>query len=148
MSSTSLWLTMLGMGTITYAIRLSFILLWGRITLPPALQRSLRFVPPAVFSAIIFPEICVTAARGTYRRSTRGCWRGSRGAGRLAHAQHDVDDRRRDGGAVGVTGGDSALNEVHCRDTTVAEVQLLRLAILLHWGTKRDIMSISWGILG
>ena len=48
MSSTSLWLTMLGMGAITYGIRLSFILLWGKITLPPALQRSLRFVPPVV----------------------------------------------------------------------------------------------------
>jgi branched-subunit amino acid transport protein len=56
-SSTSLWLTMLGMGAITYAIRLSFILLWGKITMPPTLQRSLRFVPPAVLSAIIFPEI-------------------------------------------------------------------------------------------
>ena len=59
MSSTSLWLTMLGMGAITYGIRLSFILLWGKITLPPALQRSLRFVPPAVLSAIIFPELVV-----------------------------------------------------------------------------------------
>jgi branched-subunit amino acid transport protein len=48
---------MLGMGAITFAIRLSFILLWGKFTLPPALQRSLRFVPPAVLSAIIFPEI-------------------------------------------------------------------------------------------
>ena len=57
MSGTPLWLTMLGMGAITYGIRLSFILLWGKITLPPVLQRSLRFVPPAVLSAIIFPEI-------------------------------------------------------------------------------------------
>ena len=144
----TLWLTMLGMGAITYAIRLSFILLWGKITLPPALQRSLRFVPPAVLSAIIFPEILRQGGAWNYRRLTRGCWRASRGAGCLAHAQHDVDDRCRDGGAVGDTGGDSALNEVHCRDTTVAEAQLLRLAILLHLETKRDIMSISWGILG
>ncbi len=57
MSGTTLWLTMLGMGAITYGIRLSFILLWGKITMPPTLQRSLRFVPPAVLSAIIFPEI-------------------------------------------------------------------------------------------
>ena len=57
MTGTTLWLTMLGMGAITYGIRLSFILLWGKFTLPPTLQRSLRFVPPAVLSAIIFPEI-------------------------------------------------------------------------------------------
>jgi len=57
MADMKLWLTMFGMGAITYAIRLSFILLWGKITMPPTLQRSLRFVPPAVLSAIIFPEI-------------------------------------------------------------------------------------------
>jgi len=57
MSGTTLWLTMFGMGAITYGIRLSFILLWGKITMPPTLQCSLRFVPPAVLSAIIFPEI-------------------------------------------------------------------------------------------
>ncbi len=52
-----LWLTMLGMGAITYAIRLSLILLWERVSLPPAMARALRFVPPAVLSAIIFPEV-------------------------------------------------------------------------------------------
>jgi branched-subunit amino acid transport protein len=57
MTGMILWLTMLGMGAITYGIRLSFILLWGKIALPPAVQRSLRFVPVAVLSAIIFPEI-------------------------------------------------------------------------------------------
>jgi branched-subunit amino acid transport protein len=48
---------MLGMGAITYGIRLSFILLWGKIKLPPTVQRGLRFVPVSVLSAIIFPEI-------------------------------------------------------------------------------------------
>lgn len=57
MTGMALWLTMLGMGAITYGIRLSFILLWGKIALPPAVRRSLRFVPVAVLSAIIFPEI-------------------------------------------------------------------------------------------
>jgi branched-subunit amino acid transport protein len=56
-STTALWLTIIGGGLITYAIRLSFILLWGRVSMPPAVQRGLRFVPPAVLSAIIFPEI-------------------------------------------------------------------------------------------
>ncbi len=57
MSGITLWLTLLGMGAITYAIRLSFILLWGRKAVPSWVQRALRFVPPAVLSAIIFPEI-------------------------------------------------------------------------------------------
>ena len=57
MTTATLWLTLLAGGAITYAIRLSLILAWGRVTLPPTLQRGLRFVPPAVLSAIIFPEI-------------------------------------------------------------------------------------------
>lgn len=57
MTPIALWLTLLASGAITYAIRLSLILAWGRVRLPPTLQRGLRFVPPAVLSAIIFPEI-------------------------------------------------------------------------------------------
>lgn len=57
MTSTALWLTLIAGGVITYAIRLSMIAAWGRVTLPPVLQRGLRFVPPAVLSAIILPEI-------------------------------------------------------------------------------------------
>ena len=47
-------LILLGGGLITYAIRLSFILLMERITVPYWLQRGLRLVPVAVFSALIF----------------------------------------------------------------------------------------------
>jgi branched-subunit amino acid transport protein len=53
----TLWLTMLGMGMVTYAIRLSFILLLGRVEIPARIRQALRFVPPAVLSAIIFPEL-------------------------------------------------------------------------------------------
>ncbi len=45
------------MGLITYALRLSMILLLGRIEIPVLLRRALRFVPPAVLSAIILPEL-------------------------------------------------------------------------------------------
>ncbi len=54
---TSLWLTMLAGGLLTYAIRLSFILLLERWQPPDLLRRALRFVPAAVFAAIIFPEL-------------------------------------------------------------------------------------------
>jgi len=53
----SLWLIIIGMGVITYAIRLSMIVMSGQIQLGDHLQRALRFVPPAVLSAIILPEI-------------------------------------------------------------------------------------------
>jgi branched-subunit amino acid transport protein len=44
-------------GVLTYLTRLSFIALLGRFELPPLAARALRFVPPAVLSAIIFPEL-------------------------------------------------------------------------------------------
>jgi branched-subunit amino acid transport protein len=55
----NLWLTIFGMGIITFAIRLSLIALMGRIEVPLLIQRALRFVPPAVLSAIIFPELLI-----------------------------------------------------------------------------------------
>jgi len=55
------WLTILGMGLVTYAIRLSLIALLGRMDVPPLVRRGLRFVPPAVLSAIIFPELLTPA---------------------------------------------------------------------------------------
>ena len=53
----ALGLIIVGMGAVTYAIRLSLILLLGRLKVPPLVQRALRFVPPAVLSALIFPEL-------------------------------------------------------------------------------------------
>lgn len=49
--------TILGMGLTTYAIRLSMVLLVGRVTVPPLLRRALRFVPAAVLAALILPEL-------------------------------------------------------------------------------------------
>jgi len=53
----TLWLTIFAAGLITYATRLSFILLFERIQIPAWLRRALRFVPAAVLSAIILPEL-------------------------------------------------------------------------------------------
>jgi len=54
------WLPALAVaGLVTFGIRLSFIALLGKVELPPVLTRALRFVPPAVLSAIIFPEMLV-----------------------------------------------------------------------------------------
>ena len=53
----NLWFVIIGMGVITYAIRLSMIVISGQIQLGDHLQRALRYVPPAVLSAIILPEM-------------------------------------------------------------------------------------------
>ena len=52
-----LFLILLLIGVITYSLRLSFILLFGKSEAPQWLRHTLRFVPPAVLSAIIFPEL-------------------------------------------------------------------------------------------
>jgi branched chain amino acid efflux pump len=53
----NLWLTMALAGLLTYAIRLSFVLLLERVSMPDWFQRALRFVPAAVLSAIIVPGL-------------------------------------------------------------------------------------------
>jgi branched-subunit amino acid transport protein len=49
--------TILVMGVVTYAIRLSMFVLHGRVQLPDWLMRALNYVPAAVLTAIIVPEM-------------------------------------------------------------------------------------------
>jgi branched-subunit amino acid transport protein len=53
----SLWLVILLAGLLTFGTRLSFILLLDRLKIPAWFRRGLRFVPVAVLSAIILPEL-------------------------------------------------------------------------------------------
>ena len=53
----NMWLIVFAGGAATYAMRLSFIYLLGRIGVSEVLRRALRFVPPAVLSAIVLPEL-------------------------------------------------------------------------------------------
>jgi branched-subunit amino acid transport protein len=53
----SVWTVMLLGGLITFLTRLSFISLMGKMKLSPRLRRALTYVPPAVLTAIIFPEV-------------------------------------------------------------------------------------------
>ena len=57
MTAARVWALIIGMGVITYALRLSMIVLLGRVQLPPAVLRALRYVPAAVFSALIAPAL-------------------------------------------------------------------------------------------
>jgi branched-subunit amino acid transport protein len=51
------WITLILSGLLTFFTRLSFIALWGRWTPPEWLSRALKYVPAAVLTAIIFPEV-------------------------------------------------------------------------------------------
>src|SRR5690349_4218533 len=53
----NIWLVMLIGGLITFAIRFSFIYLFGKFHIPETVRKALHYVPPAVLSAIVFPEL-------------------------------------------------------------------------------------------
>lgn len=53
----TLWLMLLVIGVVTYAIRLSCIGLLGQGDMPALLLKALRFVPIAVLPAIILPQL-------------------------------------------------------------------------------------------
>lgn len=59
----NIWAVMLIGGLVTFAMRLSFIYLLGKFEIPPTLRRALRFVPPAVLTAIVFPELMMHAGQ-------------------------------------------------------------------------------------
>ena len=53
----NIWIVMLLGGLITFGIRFSFIYAFGRFHVPETMRRALHYVPPAVLSAIVFPEL-------------------------------------------------------------------------------------------
>lgn len=55
----NIWLVMVLGGLITFGMRFSLIYLLaeGRFQVPETMRRALHYVPPAVLSAIIFPEL-------------------------------------------------------------------------------------------
>lgn len=56
----NIWLVMILGGLITFGMRFSLIYLFGKFHIPETLRRALHYVPPAVLSAIIFPELFLT----------------------------------------------------------------------------------------
>jgi branched-subunit amino acid transport protein len=55
----NIWLLMLLGGLVTFAMRFSLIYLLadGRFDVPEWMRKALHYVPPAVLSALIFPEL-------------------------------------------------------------------------------------------
>lgn len=50
-----LWLIFIACGLITFVTRSSFIALGDRVSVPPVLERALRYVAPAAFAALAVP---------------------------------------------------------------------------------------------
>lgn len=62
----NLWLVMIGMGVVTVVIRLSFFVFLPHEALPPLARRSLRYVAPAVLTAIIVPAVLYLDGSGAF----------------------------------------------------------------------------------
>lgn len=57
-SSATVWVLIVVIGAGTFALRVSMIALLGRISrTPPALERVLRFIRPAVLAALVAPAV-------------------------------------------------------------------------------------------
>lgn len=54
------WIVMIALGLLTFATRLSFVLLLDRWQPPEIIRRGLRYVPVSVLTAIFIPELLVS----------------------------------------------------------------------------------------
>ena len=55
----NIWLVIIVGGSITFGMRFSLIYLFGKFEVPETMRKALHYVPPAVLSAIIFPELLI-----------------------------------------------------------------------------------------
>ena len=65
--ATTIWIVILVIGAGTFALRISMIALLGRIErTPPAVERVLRFIRPAVLAALVAPAIVLLNGQPTF----------------------------------------------------------------------------------
>jgi branched-subunit amino acid transport protein len=57
MNDWSMWALFIAVGVGTFAMRLCFVELQGRLHISPALSRALAYVPPSVLAAIVLPAV-------------------------------------------------------------------------------------------
>lgn len=76
MTDATLWLTMVGMGIITYSLRISLIALLERWQLPAWFERAVRFVPAAVLSALVVPALIAPVEAPTLLAAHVRLWAG------------------------------------------------------------------------
>jgi len=57
-----MWIVVVTAGVATFAMRFVFIGLFGKIDVPPWLERGLRYIAPAVLAAIAVPAVVAPGA--------------------------------------------------------------------------------------
>jgi len=57
MNGLSIWLLFVLLAIGTFALRFSFIYLFGKVEMPDWLRRALRFVPASVLAALVLPAL-------------------------------------------------------------------------------------------
>lgn len=62
----TLWLIVVGMGLVTYAVRLSFLVFIDHSALPSAVRQALLYVLPAVMAAVIAPAALYAGGEGAF----------------------------------------------------------------------------------
>jgi branched-subunit amino acid transport protein len=55
------WIVIFVVGVLNYLSRLSFIVLFAHVEMPPFVARALRFVPSTMLTAIVVPAVVFTA---------------------------------------------------------------------------------------
>jgi branched-subunit amino acid transport protein len=66
MNTWQVWLTVIGMGVVTLAVRMSFILLPADARVPELLKRSLVYIGAAVLPALVMPDVLFRGQVGAY----------------------------------------------------------------------------------
>ncbi len=59
----TIWMTIGALAVATVLTRGSFFLFLHGMTVPPGVHASLRFIPPAVFAALVVPELLLVEGR-------------------------------------------------------------------------------------
>lgn len=66
MSDLVLWGLFLAVGVGTFAMRLSFVELYGRLRIPSVLSRALLYVPASVLAALVLPAVVYPNGQGEF----------------------------------------------------------------------------------
>ncbi|MFJ4374211.1 AzlD domain-containing protein [Pseudomonas japonica] len=66
MSDVALWGLFLLIGLGTFALRLSFIELYGNLRVPPLVTRALAYVPASVLAALVLPAVVYPQGHGDF----------------------------------------------------------------------------------
>lgn len=63
MNGLPVWLLFIALAVGTFALRFSFVYLFGKVDMPGWLRRALRFVPASVLAALVFPALTYSNGR-------------------------------------------------------------------------------------